>query len=141
MIPVIQKKPWTDEYIEQAIAHEVELAKASGYSRIDVPANPVRTTPVLAQSRNRQQPATHLPRWRRDWAAAGELIEEFGLSVRQDDEDRTVSVGVRGRRRDVTESYDDHPDKAGAIFAAIVRMSIDLRQEKRDNQKEARLKY
>lgn len=129
---------WSDEYLQQAIADEIELAKASGHLKIDVPPMPTRTTPLLAQSRDRLKPATHLPRWRRDWTAAGELIEEFSLSIRQDDEDGTVSVGIRGRRLDVTEKYADHPDKAGAILAAIVGISIQLRAEKRDNQRERR---
>jgi hypothetical protein len=135
------QKPWPDEYLQQAIADEIELAKAGGYLRIDVPAAPTRTTPLLAQSKDRLQPARHLPRWRRDWSAAGELIEEFNLSIRQDDEDGAVSVGVRGRRLDVTEKYVDHPDKAGAILAAIVGISIQLRAEQRDNQKEARRRW
>jgi hypothetical protein len=134
-------KPWPDEYLQQAIADEIELAKAGGYSRIDVPAAPARTTPLLAQSRDRLKPGTILPRWRRDWVAAGELIEEFNLSIRQDDEDGSVSVGVRGRRLDVTEKYIDHPDKAGAILAAIVGISIQLRAEQRDNQQEARRRW
>jgi hypothetical protein len=135
------QKPWPDEYLQQAIADELELAKAGGYLRIDVPAAPTRTTPLLAQSKDRLKPATHLPRWRRDWNAAGELIEEFNLSIRQDDEDGSVSVGVRGRRLDVTEKYIDHPDKAGAILAAIVGISIQLRAEQRDNQQEARRRW
>jgi hypothetical protein len=135
-------KLWPDEYLRQAIADELELAKAAGgYSRFDAPAALTRTSPILAQSRNRLKPAVHLPRWRRDWAAAGELIEEFGLSIRQDEEDGSVSVGVRGRRLDVTEKYVDHPDKAGAILAAIVGISIQLRAEQRDNQVEARRRW
>lgn len=134
-------KQWEGEYLKQAIADEIEFAKTCGYKTVDVPPMPVRTTPLLAQSRDRLKPATHLPRWRRDWGAAGELIEEFGLSIRLDDEDRTASVGVRGRRLDVTESYDDHPDKAGAIFAAVVGVAIQLRAEQRDNAIDARRRY
>jgi hypothetical protein len=134
-------KPWPEAYLAQAIADEIELAKASGYSKIDVPAALTRTAPLLSQSTSRLQPARHLPRWRRDWVAAGELIEEFNLSIRQDEEDGTVSVGVRGRRLDVTEKYADHPDKAGAILAAIVGVSIQLRAEQRDNQKDARRRF
>lgn len=131
-------KPWPEAYLLQAIADEVELAKAGGYSRIDVPAAPTRTTPLLAQSCDRLKPATQLPRWRRDWNAAGDLIAEFNLSIRQDEEDGSVSVGIRGRRLDVTEKYADHPDKAGAILAAIVGISIQLRAEQRDNATDAR---
>ncbi|MBD8531519.1 MULTISPECIES: hypothetical protein [unclassified Massilia] len=132
---------WTEEYLEQAIADEIELAKAGGYSKVTVPPMPTRTTALLAQSRDRLKVGTPLPRWRRDWNAAGDLIEEFNLSIRQDDEDGTVSVGIRGRRLDVTEKYADHPDKAGAILAAIVGISIQLRAEQRDNQAERRRSY
>lgn len=134
-------KPWPDAYLEQAITDEIALAKASGYSKIDVPAAISRTSPLMAQSSNRLQPARHLPRWRRDWSAAGELIGEFGLSIRQDEEDGSVSAGVRGRRLDVTEKYADHPDRAGAILAAVVGISIQLRAEQRDNQRDARSRF
>jgi hypothetical protein len=135
------QKPWPDEYLRQAIDDEIELARVSGYLKIDVPPTPTRTSPLLAQSNSRLQPARHLPRWRRDWVAAGELIEEFNLSIRQDDEEGTVSVGVRGRRLDVTEKYADHPDKAGAILAAVAGISIQLRAEQRDNQQDARRRF
>jgi hypothetical protein len=138
---MVLPKPWNEAYLRQAIDDEIELAKASGYSKISVTSAPTRTSPVLAHSSDPLQPARHLPRWRRDWNDAADLIEEFSLSIRQDDEDGTVSVGVRGRRLDVTEKYADHPDKAGAILAAIVAISIQLRAEQRDNQQDARSRY
>ena len=76
--------------------------------------------------------ASPLPRWRRGWSAAGPLIGELGLSVRTDDEEGTVSVGTGSRRRDVTESYADHPDKDAAIWAAIVRAAIRVCTEARE---------
>ena len=135
------KPDWPEAYLRAAIANEIELAKTIGYSRVDVPPAPTRTSPLLAQGKSRLETAKHLPRWRRDWAAAGELIEQLNLSVRQDDEDGTVSVGVRGRRRDVTERYADHPDKGAAILAAIVGAAIPLRAEQRDNATDMRRRH
>jgi hypothetical protein len=56
----------------------------------------------------------------------------MGLSVRIDLEEGTVSVGNGSRRRDVTESYADHPSKDAAIFAAIVRAAIRVCTEARE---------
>jgi len=66
------------------------------------------------------------PRWRRDWEAAGDLSVEMGLTVSHDQEDGTVSAGTGGGRRNVTERYEDHPTKAAATWAAIVRAAVQL---------------
>lgn len=144
----VMRKPWSDEYLRQAIADEIELAEACGYGKLAMPAAISRTAPLVLQRRSfmsaghaRATPEQQLPRWRRDWNAAGDLIEELNLSVRQDDEDGTVSVGVRGQRRDVTESYADHPDKGGAILAAITKAATQLKAEQRDNAADARQRY
>jgi hypothetical protein len=80
----------------------------------------------------RTTPAFGAPHWRRSWTAAGALVAELGLSVRQDHEEGTVSVGNGSRRRDVTEAFADHPDIDAAIWAAIVRAAIRVCAEARE---------
>lgn len=138
-------KPWSDDYLRQAFADEIELAWAKLRVRYVAP-NPIdpnadlvraprRGTNLLTAGHDRlafTQEAKPLPRWRRSWSAAGPLIGELGLSVRPDDEEGTVSVGNGNRRRDVTESYADHPNKDAAICAAIVRAAIRVCTEARE---------
>ncbi len=138
-------KPWSDEYLRQAFADEIELAWAKLRQRYVEPTHldaladlvpaPRRGTNLLSAGRDRlafTPEAKPLPRWRRSWSAAGPLIGELGLSVRLDDEEGTVSVGNGNRRRDVTESYADHPNKDAAICAAIVRAAIRVCSEARE---------
>lgn len=138
-------KPWSDEYLREAFADEIELAWAKlrlryvAPNQIDPNADlvraPRRGSNLLTAGHDRlafTPEARPLPRWRRSWSAAGPLIGELGLSVRTDDEEGTVSVGNGRRRRDVTESYADHPSKDAAICAAIVRAAIRVCTEARD---------
>lgn len=136
---------WTEGYLRQAFADEIELAWAKLRLRYVAP-NPIDPTADLVRAARRGSnllTAGHerlafapevkpLPRWRRSWSAAGPLIGELGLSVRPDDEEGTVSVGNGNRRRDVTESYKDHPNKDAAICAAIVRAAIRVCTEARE---------
>jgi hypothetical protein len=138
-------KPWSEEYLRQAFADEIELAWAKLRQRYVAP-NPIdpsadlvraprRGTNLITAGHERLAFAPEvkpLPRWRRSWSAAGPLIGELGLSVRPDDEEGTVSVGNGNRRRDVTESYADHPNKDAAICAAIVRAAIRVCTEARE---------
>lgn len=137
------KKQWDGEYLEQAFADEIELARVHPKFRRRVSLPTVLTMvtdlyPNAATIRSigghasRTTPAFPLPRWRRNWSAAGPLIGEMGLSVRTDDEEGCVSVGTGSRRRDVTENYADHPDKDAAICAAIVRAAIRVCNEARE---------
>ena len=138
-------KPWSDEYLREAFADEIELAWAKLRRRYVAPSQadanadlvpaPRRGSNLLTAGHERlafTPEAKPLPRWRRSWGAAGPLIGELGLSVRPDDEEGTVSVGNGNRRRDVTESYADHPNKDAAICAAIVRAAIRVCAEARE---------
>lgn len=138
-------KPWSDEYLRQAFEDEIELAWAKLRHRYVAPSPidpnadlvraPRRSTNMLTAGYERltfAQEAKPLPRWRRSWSAAGPLIGELGLSVRPDNEEGTVSVGNGNRRRDVIESYADHPSKDAAICAAIVRAAIRVCAEARE---------
>lgn len=140
-------KPWSEEYLREAFADEIALAAVHPrwfLLRFEAPIAPTHGDDLLPK-RGRslvspvndrltlgssQRPAP--PHWRRTWGAAGPLIAELGLSVRPDDEAGTVSAGNGGRRRDVTESYADHPDKDAAIWAAIVRAAIRMCTEARE---------
>ncbi|MEH6434333.1 hypothetical protein [Massilia sp. DD77] len=139
------KKQWEGQYLEDAIADEIALAAIHPKVRRRAvkPTSPMFTTDVYPKAAAlgghwgsahspRTTIAMALPHWRRKWAAAGPLIGEFGLSVRQDDEEGTVSVGNGSRRRDVIEAYADHPDKDAAICAAIVRAAIRVITEARE---------
>lgn len=139
-------KPWSEEYIRQAFEDEIELAWAKMRRRCVAPS-PIDPSGDLRPAPRRvgamgslvhhrltfanPEPAAP-PHWRRSWNAAGPLIAELGLSVRPDDEEGCVSVGNGSRRRDVTESYADHPSKDAAIFAAIVRAAIRVCTEARE---------
>jgi hypothetical protein len=138
-------KPWSDDYLRQAFADEIELAWAKLRQRYIAPTQldaladllPARRrgANLLSAGRDRlafAPEAKPLPRWRRSWSAAGPLIGELGLRVTPDDEEGSVSVGNGNRRRDVTESYADHPNKDAAICAAIVRAAIRVCTEARE---------
>jgi len=136
-----QRIQWEGEYIEQAIADEIELAWLKHRVRVAPESSylisatrlvPVRGTTLLP-GHSRTTPDTwSLPQWRRSWSAAGPLATELGLSIRHDQEEGTVSAGTGSRRRDVTEAYADHPDRDAATMAAIVRASIRMCVEARE---------
>jgi hypothetical protein len=134
MIPV--PKQWDEPYLRECAEDEIELARLMKLGKFAAPAGFTRDTslvPVVAKGgffgasnspRTRLGAIGELPRWRRDWNAAGPLSTELGLSVYQDPEDGSVSVSAGGRRRSVTERYEDHPGKDAATMAAIVRAAI-----------------
>jgi hypothetical protein len=137
-------KPWPEQYLREAIADEIELAAVHPkfHSRVSMPSSISMETMLTpdppkfgtAGWRNaRTTPTFALPRWRRTWAAAGPLIAELSLRPWPDDEEGTVSVGYGGGRRNVTESYKDHPSKDAAVMAALVRAAIQACTEAREN--------
>ena len=137
------KKQWDEDYLRQAFQDEIELAGVHPHYRgrrftmpsvmsmvVDIFPMPSRHTHASQHSRTTL--TWPLPHWRRTWNSAGPLSTELGLSVRHDLEEGTVSVGTGNRRRDVTESYAEHPDKDAATFAAIVRAAIRVCTEARE---------
>ena len=136
-------KEWTEQYLRECVADEITLAflHPKFRRRYAAPTLLDRMSPIVPAARrgtsllnagvarltfSAVQPELP-PRWRRDWEAAGDLHIELGLAISHDLEDGTVSVGAGGgRRRNVTERYDDHPTKAAATWAAIVRAAIQL---------------
>lgn len=141
-------KQWDNEYLAEAFADEIALAKlhpkwrrafkAPAVLALDAPLQLVRvtsthhtsaTSPRLTFSVKEPQVPPH---WRRTWSAAGPLSTELGLSVRHDQEEQVVSVGVGSGRRNATEAYADHPSVDAATMAAIVRAAIQRLTDLRD---------
>ena len=140
----VQRIRWEGEYLERAIADEIELASVHPKVRRRVAKPAVLTQfvelfPVSPKGHGfdslhaRTTIVPPLPRWRRSWNAAGPLATELGLSIRHDQEEGTVSAGTGSRRRDVTEAYADHPDRDAATMAAIVRAAIRMCIEARES--------
>ena len=138
------RKQWDDEYLEQVFADEIELASVhpdyfrrrylapSDLTRVST-LQPAPSKGYGFEGRNaRTTPAIAPPFWRRSWTAAGELVAKLGLSIQQDHEEGTVSVGNGSRRRNATESFVDHPSNDAAIWAAIVRAAIRVCTEARE---------
>lgn len=138
-------KQWSDQYLQEAIGDEITLAHVHPKlrKRASMPPHPSIDTDVfpdppkygsMGARHARTTPAFPLPRWRRDWRAAGQLIGELGLEIRHDLDEGTVSVShVDGRRRSITERYMDHPSKDAAIWTALVRSAIQVCTAARGN--------
>jgi hypothetical protein len=135
MIPL--PKQWDEAYLKQCAEDEIALAQLMRLGRFAAPAGLTRETvlvPVQARgvhhlrgadtARTRLGSIGELPRWRRDWIAAGELSTQLGLSTYHDADEGAVSVSAGGRRRNITERYEDHPSKDAATWAAIVGAAI-----------------
>lgn len=141
-------KQWDTEYLTDAFADEIALAKlhpkwrrtfkAPAAMTLDAPLqlSPRTTTFGSSATSPRLTFSTVAPQvpphWRRTWAAAGPLSAELGLNIRHDQDDGTVSVGAGSGRRNATEAYADHPDKDAATMAAIVRAAIQRLTDLRD---------
>ncbi|MBD8654154.1 hypothetical protein IFT68_00755 [Oxalobacteraceae sp. CFBP 13730] len=133
-------KQWDEDYLMEAFADEIALAKIHPLWRrtFKAPAAPTMDAQLIYSPRAsthytgatspRLMLSTKIvpvpPLWRRTWDAAGPLSAYLGLSIRYDDEEGAVSVGVGSGRRNVTELYADHPSKDAAALAAIVRAAI-----------------
>lgn len=136
-------KPWTDDYLRQAIKDEIELAKAKMRRRVSMPSlitmmtdlypDPPRGSGLVSAGAARHTlGASPLPRWRRSWSAAGPLIGELGLEIRHDTDEGLVSVSVAGERRGITEEYREHPSVDAAVMAALVRAATKAFNEARE---------
>lgn len=133
---------WDGQYLAEAFDDEIRLAKVHPKWRRTFQAPAVLTLDAPLAARQRATShfgSAHSPRlsfatavpqvpphWRRSWNAAGPLSTELGLSIRHDHEEGTVSVGVGSGRRNVCETYADHPSPDAAAMAAIVRAAIQI---------------
>jgi hypothetical protein len=130
------QKPSSEHYLRDANRDEITLARAKFGVTVAMPTFFGESTPLTAEPskmRGTVKPGMHrlalggpalLPKWRREWSAAGPLATELGLAIVHDLEEGTVSVGAGARRRNVTEAYTDHPTPDDATRAAIVRSAI-----------------
>jgi len=141
-------KPWDDEYLKDAFADEITLAKihpkwrrtfkAPAALSLDAPLQPgARATNHFGSANSSRLTFSTVtpqvpPQWRRSWNAAGPLATELGLSIRHDHDEGAVSVSAGGGRRNVTEVYVDHPSADAAALAAIVRAAIQRLTELRE---------
>lgn len=129
-------KPWDEAYLKECAADEIDLARLLKHGKFAAPAGMTRDTLLVRvvatsgfsgaanNSRTRLGSIGELPRWRRDWIAAGELSTQLGLSTHHDQDEGTVSVSFGSRRRNVTERYEDHPSVNAATWAALTRGAI-----------------
>jgi hypothetical protein len=139
-------KQWDEQYLRECVDDEIALAAVhpKHRRRVSMPSlitldtelfpDPPRGNFLMSGGASRQTLSTPLPRWRRDWNAAGPLIGELGLEIRHDPDEGTVSVNVvGGGRRGTTEEYRDHPSRDAAVMAALVRAATKAFIEARDN--------
>jgi hypothetical protein len=131
---------WPEQYLRECVADEITLAflHPQFRRRFGAPAALSQSAPIVPVARRgtamisagmarlnfSTSQSESPPCWRRNWEAAGDLSLELGLAVIHDPEEGTVSAGTGNRRRNVTERYGDHPSKAAATWAAIVRSAI-----------------
>lgn len=128
-------KQWTEAYLKECAEDEINLARLMRIGSFAAPAVLTRETLLVrvpskgflrgaGSSRTMLGAIGELPRWRRDWAAAGELSTQLALNTYHDPDDGSVSVSAGNRRRNTTERYEDHPSRDAATWAAIVRAAI-----------------
>lgn len=135
---------WTQKYLKEATADEIELGRLLGYGKLTRPATLDQYSLLQRAGGARVGQGslssgfgagpTAIPQWRRNWSAAGALSTKLFLHTRHDPDEGTVSVGASGTRRSVTEVYADHPSVDAATWAAIARAAIQVLTEMRDSQ-------
>lgn len=121
----------TPEYLADAITDEVALAELLGWT---VSGAPVEITPnvTLWGSKGRTfasssgmgtalGPSTFLPKWRRSWAGAGELVARCQMMIMCTDQCAGISCPNLPA---VHASFIDHPTPDHAIRAAMCKAAI-----------------
>ncbi len=123
----------TPAYLAEAITDEVALAELLGWT---VSGAPVEITPnvTLWGSKGRTfaassgmstaplGPSTFLPKWRRSWAGAGELVVRCEMMIACTQ--TGVFVNCRADGFHATECHSEHPSKDHAIWAAMCKAAI-----------------
>lgn len=112
-------------YLRGVVDDEVRLGHLLRWTNIDVPPKLVPNL-WLWGSRGETGLAariahTVLPRWRRDWAGAGELMARCDLGILQGPD--TVAVSARSGAPAVVR-FADHPTRDAAIRAAMCQAAI-----------------
>jgi hypothetical protein len=127
--------PHSREYLQQLLAAEAELGELLGYGKARLPGIESMTRHTLLYPVRRDGTGAlesqSLPRWRRDWCAAGKLISRCDLSLSM-----TYSHFVRAKtacgRHSAVARYTDHPDKDAAILAVIISAATLLLRAQRE---------
>ncbi len=137
---IMTKPTYSPEYMTDVIADELALAKLLRYGNI-VP--PIAYTPNAwlygtkggETGNGARLAATFLPKWRRTWDGAGELIAICEISITQSPFGVSASDGLMCSAGN-TVIFTDHPTKDDAIRAAICKAAIAYLTAKRARQNE-----
>lgn len=123
------------DYLREILEDEVALARLLGYGHIERPAQLVPNFWLWGshpgEAGTMARLARHfLPRWRRYWSGAGELVARCHLNLQQGE--TTVAVAAR-RGTPVIAAIADFPSRDDAIFYALCKAAIAcLQAEKAD---------
>ena len=114
------------DYLAEAIADEAMIARLLGWTNQEVPTvttkNPFlwSTPPGYVPEWPGASGRTFLPKWRRSWEGAGQLIAQFAIDINQE------SVGGIARIPGYARSFRfaKHPSRDDALRAAICKAAI-----------------
>lgn len=116
-------------YLVQAIADELALAPLLGWYDIGRPDYATRLGIIWGSHPDERDPIenkptrTMMPRWRRSWDGAGELIAPFHLSIIRHELGVIVSAPFV---ENVWASFAEHPTGDDAIRWAIVQAAMSV---------------
>lgn len=122
--------PTADAYLAEAIADELALAKLLGFIRLEVPSATDPKPLIWGVHKDFRpewegaQGRAWLPRWRRSWDGAGELIARCNLSVMPGGTCVVVEQAYDGGDMFDT-SFSSHPTKDDAFRYAICKAAIE----------------
>jgi hypothetical protein len=113
-------------YLREVFDDEVKLAGLLRWGNVEVPTTLTCNAWLWGTHGGERGLAarlakTFLPRWRRCWSSAGELVALCGLNILQGRE--SVSVTARSGPA-VVANFADHPSQDAAIRAAMCKVAI-----------------
>lgn len=130
-----KSKEEQDAYTWAQIEDEARLAPLLGWLDVAKPSTLNGVASLMgahklqaAQVANARQARTFLPRWRRDWGAAGCLIAQCQLNIFQTD--HLMTVNTLDARISVSENANNHPSQDDALRCAIVRCAIAVLEQR-----------
>lgn len=123
-------------YRSAAVADELAIAKLLGWTSLPAHGDMMRSNHNTASLYGEKGHAARLgsqflPRWRRDWAGAGELIGRCGLRISPNGTGVVVSTESG---RICGAIYVDHPDKDSAIRFAMCQVAIQFLTAERERK-------
>jgi hypothetical protein len=128
------------DYLREILDDEYELGRLLGWGNIEKPAHLVPNFWLWGSHHGESGAMARLarnflPRWRRYWSGAGELVARCELNILQST--NTVSVSAR-RGTPVFARYANFPSRDEAIFYAMCKASILCLQAEKDARAEER---